>query len=140
MSASGCCVVFYHYVRDGASRGIRALTPADFRRQLDWLADQAAIIDYDTFARAVRERRPLSRPSVLLTFDDGLADHGQIVFPELARRGLSGVFFLNGAALDEPPTLMNVHRTHLLLDALGAEGLRSALHASIDRAIGTGRL
>ena len=140
MTASGCCVVFYHYVRDSTSRGIRALSPADFRRQLDWLAEQADIIDCDTFAHAVRERRPLARPSVLLTFDDGLTDHGDVVFSELTRRGLSGVFFLNGGALDEPPVLMNVHRTHLLLDALGADGLRTALHASIDRAIETGRL
>ncbi|MBA3269741.1 MAG: polysaccharide deacetylase family protein [Acidobacteria bacterium] len=123
---SPCWIVFYHYLRPSAStsgRGIRALSPQDFAQQLDWLAQHADIVDYNAFASAFARRRGFARPAVLLTFDDGVLDHFEVAYVELKRRGLSGVFFLNGDPLEEPPRLLNVHRTHLLLDELGAASL-----------------
>src|SRR5687767_14188760 len=124
--SNACWVVFYHYLRASSptrGAGIRALSPADFALQLDWLAERAEIIDYQTFAAAVAERRAFTRPSVLLTFDDGVSDHLEVAHVELTRRRLSGVFFLNGDPFHDPPRLLNVHRTHLLLDKLGAATL-----------------
>lgn len=135
MSTSPCWNIFYHYVRDahGANgQGIRALSPTDFQWQLDWLQERAEIIGYDAFERAVEEGRGFDRPSALLTFDDGLADHWQEVYPELRRRGLSGVFFLNGSSFDDPPALVNVHRIHLLLDELGAPTMRDEVRRILD--------
>ena len=48
--------------------GFRALAPAEL---LDW--------------------RPQSNPAYLLSFDDGTADHYEIVLPLLARRGRSAM-------------------------------------------------
>ncbi|MEE9285672.1 MAG: polysaccharide deacetylase family protein, partial [Dehalococcoidia bacterium] len=66
-----------------------------------------------------------------LTFDDGLADHYTAVFPALKQRGLSGVFFLVGAALSAPAPVLNVHKAHFLLARLGpdrfAEEVRGAI-------------
>jgi peptidoglycan/xylan/chitin deacetylase (PgdA/CDA1 family) len=137
MMTAPCWIVFYHYLRSaptGVGNGIRALSPEDFQRQLDWIGSRAEIIDYQTFAMAVTERRGFARPTALLTFDDGLADHLVVGCSELARRGLSGLFFVNGDPLNDTPKLVNVHRTHLLLDHLGAPPLLAEIKQRISGA------
>ncbi len=119
-----CTIVFYHYVRDVARTpfpGIKALGIEAFAAQLDWLQDHFDVVEGEAFDAAVRHGRPFARPSALLTFDDGFTDHYEHVFPLLRRRGLGGIFFVSGATLGPRPRLLNVHRTHFLLSALGAE-------------------
>jgi peptidoglycan/xylan/chitin deacetylase (PgdA/CDA1 family) len=123
-TAAGCTIVFYHYVRDVERTpfpGIRGLSVAGFEAQLDWLQSQYEMVDVPAFERAVTTGTPFPRPSALLTFDDGLADHFEHVFPALAKRGLGGIFFVSGAPLRGTPTLLNVHKTHFLLSHLGAD-------------------
>ena len=123
MTTHGCTIVFYHYVRDVERTpfpGIRGLSVAEFAAQVDWLRERYAIIDGPAFEQAILTGTPFSRPSALLTFDDGLADHYQHVFPVLAARGLGGIFFISGATLRGTPQLLNVHKAHFLLSHLGA--------------------
>jgi peptidoglycan/xylan/chitin deacetylase (PgdA/CDA1 family) len=123
----------YHYVRDPettAFPNIKALRVAEFDAQLDWLAREWHPVDYDTFAGARTPPR-----AALLTFDDGFGDHLSAVFPRLRRRGWSGVFFVAGAALADPPRLLNVHRTQFLLAALGADRFSTEVR---DALAGTG--
>lgn len=143
MNTFPCWVIFYHYLRapaasDGA--GIRALTIDEFSEQLDWLAARADIISYPAFADAVDHQRGFRRPSVLLTFDDGLVDHYDAAFAELKRREMTGVFFVNGDPLNETPQLVNVHRTHLLLDHLGPARLLAEVRRLVTRDVRAGRV
>lgn len=134
MTAHDCTIVFYHYVRDVETTphaGIKALSRADFAAQLDWLQSQFTVIDGPAFEQAVQTGRGFDRPSALLTFDDGFVDHYENVFPELRRRGLGGMFFLAGATLGDPPRLLNVHMTHFLLSALGADGFLANVRAEV---------
>jgi peptidoglycan/xylan/chitin deacetylase (PgdA/CDA1 family) len=135
MSVSACTVVFYHYVRDVERTpypGIKALSTADFAAQLDWLAKRFRIIDGPTFERAALGEIALDEPSALLTFDDGFVDHYAAAYPEMRRRGLGGMFFVAGATLQDPPSLLNVHKTHFLLSALGAERFAAVVEAALD--------
>jgi peptidoglycan/xylan/chitin deacetylase (PgdA/CDA1 family) len=119
-----CTIVFYHYVRDVARTAfprINALAVDEFTAQLDWLQEHFDVVDGPAFEDAVVHGRGFARPSALLTFDDGFTDHYEHVFPLLRRRGLGGIFFLSGATIGPRPRLLNVHRTHFLLSALGAE-------------------
>jgi peptidoglycan/xylan/chitin deacetylase (PgdA/CDA1 family) len=123
VTAGGCTIVFYHYVRDVERTpfpGIRALSVDGFAAQIDWLQTQYDIVDEATFERAVASGVPFDTPTALLTFDDGFVDHYEHVFPLLQARGLSGIFFLAGATQAQPPQLLNVHKTHFLLSHLGA--------------------
>ncbi|MBI4887446.1 MAG: polysaccharide deacetylase family protein [Acidobacteria bacterium] len=113
----------YHYVRDVSQTpfpAMKALHPSEFDAQLDWLGACCRVLAYGEFADALEARRPL-QGAALLTFDDGIVDHGETVMQALGARGWSGVFFLAGMALDTPPRLLNVHRAHLLMAHLGAE-------------------
>jgi peptidoglycan/xylan/chitin deacetylase (PgdA/CDA1 family) len=123
MNAPGCTIVFYHYVRDverTAFPDIKGLSVAAFTAQLDWLQARFDVIDGATFERAVLTSTPFDRPTALLTFDDGFADHYANVFPILRARGLGGIFFVSGATQGPRPRLLNVHKTHFLLSHLGA--------------------
>lgn len=122
-SSSGCLVVMYHYVRDSATTAfpnIRALSPAFFEQQLDWLQSHYTPIGLDAFAAALDGRAGLPQNAALLTFDDGFVDHHDVVLPILRARGLTGTFYLSQDAC-EARDVLNVHKTHFLLAHLGAD-------------------
>jgi len=135
MTSFGCRIVFYHYVRDvelTPYRGIRALSTAGFGAQLDWIQARFDIVTGSAFEQAVLSGRGFDRPTALLTFDDGFVDHYTKVFPALVSRGLGGIFFLAGGALDLRPRLLNVQKTHFLLSELGAERFADAVGAALE--------
>jgi peptidoglycan/xylan/chitin deacetylase (PgdA/CDA1 family) len=127
-----CLAVMYHYVRDTAATAfpdIRSLDPVLFARQLDWLQAHYSLIDLAALERAIAGESLLPASAALLTFDDGFVDHYETVFPELRRRGLTGVFFVSGSACGPDPRLLAVHKTHFLLAQLGAQPFAEAVLA-----------
>jgi peptidoglycan/xylan/chitin deacetylase (PgdA/CDA1 family) len=83
-------VVNYHDVPRSMAVG--------FKRQLEWVLDKFNIINYNEFDSrfnsSVKKIYNDQRPSVLLTFDDGLRSHIEVVAPLLEEMGLRGVFFV----------------------------------------------
>ncbi|MBI5523058.1 MAG: polysaccharide deacetylase family protein [Desulfarculus sp.] len=133
--SASCLVVMYHYVRHSAATpfpGIKALDPADFAAQLDWLVANFRVLDYPAFLAALHDGG-LEGPTALLTFDDGFADHYRQAWPLMRQRGLKGVFFLSGATLGPRPRLLNVHKTHFLLAHLGDAAFGEAVIAYLER-------
>jgi peptidoglycan/xylan/chitin deacetylase (PgdA/CDA1 family) len=138
MSASTCLVVMYHYVRDSAATAfpaIRALPPALFEQQLDWLEHNYRLISLEDLEAALEGRTSLPPKAALLTFDDGFVDHYVGVLPILRKRGLSGVFFLAQDACSESPRVLGVHKTHFLLAQLGADAFGRAVLAECELAL-----
>lgn len=125
MSTERCLTTMYHYVRDGAGpseRDIHGLTPRDFEAQLDRLCDGMTPIDWPTLVAWRAERTSIPENAFLLTFDDGLADHFEVVFPILESRGLRGVFFVQSNVLIDG-TMDSAHEIHLLIHTLGTASL-----------------
>ena len=88
-------VLMYHYIRaynDPADQiGINlSVAPQTFARQLDYLIEHgytsATLNDF------VEHR--LKEKSVILTFDDGYADHYTEAFQALAARAMTGTFYI----------------------------------------------
>jgi peptidoglycan/xylan/chitin deacetylase (PgdA/CDA1 family) len=130
-----CLIVMYHYVRDAAATAfpaIRALPPAMFEQQLDWLERDYTLIGLDTLEAAVDGRGTLPPRAALLTFDDGFVDHYEVVLPMLRRRGLGGVFFLAHDACAPSPRVLNVHKTHFLLAHLGSAAFATAVRRACE--------
>ncbi|MFC4357682.1 polysaccharide deacetylase family protein [Halobium salinum] len=119
----------YHYVRpafaETAPHGYYHLSFDDFRRQLDHLMETYGIVDREAFVEWLHSERPQPE-GVVLTFDDGLADHHEWVHPELRARGLWGVFFVSTEPLSSSKAL-SVHRAHALLGAHGPERVHRTL-------------
>ncbi|MCH7840468.1 MAG: polysaccharide deacetylase family protein [Planctomycetes bacterium] len=127
-----CLVVMYHYVHDGdpldeaggsnGRQGVRGLTEAGFRAQLDRLCDLLEPTDWPSLYAWRHGRGTIPPRSFLLTFDDGLADHARTVLPILKDRGLRGVFFVPGAILTTH-RMLSAHAIHLLLSRLSEREL-----------------
>ena len=111
--------IMYHYVRPLARTrfpAIKGLDLALFRAQLDHLQRHATIIPAAMLFDAASGAE-LPPRAVLLTFDDGYADHYAYVFPELCRRGLTGAFFPPAAAVRER-VILDVNKVHFTLAAV----------------------
>jgi peptidoglycan/xylan/chitin deacetylase (PgdA/CDA1 family) len=122
----------YHYVRDSAATpfpAIRALPPALFEQQLDWLQSRYSLVGVRELEAALDGGSPLPRDAALLTFDDGFVDHYRTAFPLLRARGVSGTFFLSHDACEPSPRLLEVHKIHFLLAHLGAARFGRAVRA-----------
>jgi len=110
--------IMYHYVRpdDPALPYFRHLHVDDFERQLDHFSRHSSFVTREGFEAACRTGR--SPGGVLLTFDDGFADHYRHVLPLLRDRGLWGIFYVPiGPYLDGD--LLDVHWVHLLIGTAG---------------------
>src|SRR5207244_2041502 len=102
-------IVMYHYVRDGAR--VHARTTAELEAQLDHVAANYSVVDLDT----VRTRE-WPEDACLVTFDDGLVEHLEVVAPALLRRGLTGVFCPSAAPVLERRVL-DVQKSQFVLAA-----------------------
>jgi peptidoglycan/xylan/chitin deacetylase (PgdA/CDA1 family) len=110
--------IMYHYVRPPPEQlaYFRYLHVEDFARQLDYFAERYGFVTREQFQRA-RETGQVPN-GVILTFDDGLADHYEYVLPLLRERALFGFFYVCTAPY-ESGKLLDVHRIHLILGRLG---------------------
>jgi peptidoglycan/xylan/chitin deacetylase (PgdA/CDA1 family) len=121
--------IMYHYVRGDDPTppyGYYHLDIADFHRQLDYFEANYRILGRGSFLDTVRGARSPREDDLVLTFDDGLTDHRDHVLPELADRGLWGLFYVPaGPYLDGD--VLDVHRTHALLGAHGGAAVSEAL-------------
>lgn len=120
--------VMYHYVREATARppvGYRSLDVATFEAQLDAVSRAATPVGWADLTDALEGLRALPSDAVLLTFDDGLADHHREVLPRLAERGLPGVFFVLARTAQDGLALG--HKLHVLGADMGSVRLRDAV-------------
>jgi peptidoglycan/xylan/chitin deacetylase (PgdA/CDA1 family) len=112
-------IVMYHYVRDlrhSRYPAIKGLSIDDFEGQLDYITRHYSVCSTREVVAAAHGRRTLPDNACLLTFDDGLLDHFTIVFPRLARRGLTASFYPPAVASAQG-TVLDTHKIHFILAA-----------------------
>ncbi len=108
-------VITYHYVRPDSKEfpDLKFITLDCFRKQLDYFNKEYGFISQRSFKESLQKKQ-IVESGVLLTFDDGLNDHYQWVYPELLERGLWGIFFISTGQYYNQQ-LLGVHRIHALL-------------------------
>jgi peptidoglycan/xylan/chitin deacetylase (PgdA/CDA1 family) len=128
--------VMYHYVRGSTNRSPEYyhLDVADFRRQLDYFESEFGFADREAFLDVMKGNRETLPSGVVLTFDDGLRDHIEFVYPELEKRDLWGIFYVPTGPY-ENGTLLDVHRIHTLLGEVPGEKLLSHTEAVVDESM-----
>jgi len=120
--------IMYHYVRP-EPKGLpyfRYLHLDDFRSQLDLFEREHGFVSREEFLHALESGEPAGS-GVVLTFDDAFADHFDYVLPELRKRGLWGIFYIP-TGMYQNGTLLDVHRLHLLLGAIGGDAILASLN------------
>jgi len=115
----------YHYVRDGAT--VPARTVAELEAELDHVAERYTCVRLEDVVGGA-----WPDDACMLTFDDGLVEHLDVVAPALEERGLTGVFCPPGRAVVERRPL-DVQRTQFLLASTsGHEALGRRILAAVD--------
>jgi peptidoglycan/xylan/chitin deacetylase (PgdA/CDA1 family) len=112
--------VTYHYVRDFSKTAfprLKGLGIDAFRRQLDVLSRGFEMATLESALAFLSGRYRPRRDLCLLTFDDGLKEHFDVVTPILAERRLQGLFFVPTAGVENARVLA-VHKNHFLMAAI----------------------
>ncbi len=121
----------YHYVRNIPKQypHFRYLHVNDFIKQLDYFNNDEGFVPKDHFLKAI-DGEKVPKKGYLLTFDDGFSDHYKMVFPELLRRGLWGMFYIPTLPY-ETGQMLDVHRIHHLIGMHGGQFLMEAAESFV---------
>jgi peptidoglycan/xylan/chitin deacetylase (PgdA/CDA1 family) len=125
-------ILMYHYISDPPEdadiyREDLSVTPAAFREQLQYLADNGYTpIDLYDLSLAVTRQKALPPKPVILTFDDGYLDQYTNAFPLLQEFGFTGTFFIiTGFVDNQNPAYMSWP----MITQMGAAGMRIESHS-----------
>jgi peptidoglycan/xylan/chitin deacetylase (PgdA/CDA1 family) len=95
---NGIRILFYHRVSD--DRDELAVSPRNFRRQMDYLATESYRVVDVVEAAALLDRGGPYRRTVALSFDDGFLDVAEEALPILAERGFRATVFVTPGVVD----------------------------------------
>lgn len=123
-SGKYCLLPFYHAVADHPPRHLKGLYPVrtvdQFQRDLDFFQKQ---FDTISLAELIQKKGQFSKPVFHLSFDDGLRETAEVVYPILQERGIVATFFLNTKFVDNQALFFRfkaslLHQTDSDLQAL----------------------
>jgi len=128
----------YHYIRVNPDPGDRlgynlSVTPADFARQMDWLAEHAYHpVDFDDLRGYLLGNQSLPARPLILTFDDGYRDMYTTAFPILRAHEFKAVSYVVSGFLNSPRYL--TVEMLLEMDAAGIQiGAHTVSHSDLTR-------
>ena len=93
---------------------IKGLELEDFLNQIKFFKTHFNFITIQQFLDSIYRNKDLPINSILLTFDDGLKDHYNYVFPILCKFEIQGLFFPSGEPIMSK-SILDVHKIHFIL-------------------------
>lgn len=103
ISSNNFILPFYHTVSDENLPHIKHLykyrTVKEFEKDLDFLLKRYTPVDIETFHRQIKSGKS-HKPSFLLSFDDGLSEIYNTIYPIIKQKGIPAVVFVNSAFVD----------------------------------------
>ena len=115
---SNIYIVMYHYVRNikkSKYPNIKGLEFSDFKKQIKFFLKNFKILNNDEFIKIIETNKLPKKKSILLTFDDGYADHWNFVFPYLNKNRISGNFYCPIDVIKNKKVL-DVNKIHFILE------------------------
>jgi peptidoglycan/xylan/chitin deacetylase (PgdA/CDA1 family) len=110
---------FYHVVSDAPLPHIKHLyrfrTVSEFEQDLDNLLTCFDPISLEEYRQGEADAR--KKPTMLLSFDDGLAECHSLIAPMLRKKGIPAVFFLNNLFIDNQG-LFYRYKVSLIIDLI----------------------
>ena len=130
-------VLMYHRFRD-ARRDPFSVRPAEFERQMRWLAEHRLAVSPDELAAFIAGRQSLPDGSVVVSVDDGFRDFLTEALPIMREHGIPGICFVpvaeiadhsNGGGADARLTWND-------LETLSSAGIAIGSHSYEHRSLG----
>ena len=107
----------YHYVRkvkNSLYPKLKAFEISDFKKQIKFLNGNYNILKSEQILQILKDKKMPNKPSVLLTFDDGYADHYE-VSEFLSKHHLEGFFYVVGSAVKREK-IMDVNKIQFIME------------------------
>ena len=108
--------VNYHYIREEFNSpypGIFGVTPGQFRKQLELLSTIGTFVSGEQVRESIHNGTALPENSILITFDDGLAEQSEFALPVLDSMGIPALLFINTENLVDKK-LSTAHQIHII--------------------------
>jgi peptidoglycan/xylan/chitin deacetylase (PgdA/CDA1 family) len=138
VSKENLILPFYHVVSNTKLEHIENLykyrNEKEFIRDIDYLLRHFSPISLDDLIISVIEQTPLTKPSFLLSFDDGLRQIYDIAAPILKQKGIPAVMFVNPDFIGNK-SLMFRYKASLLISKLNKIENSENLHAILSKNI-----
>lgn len=127
-------IVMYHYVRDLRNSRypqIKGLDYVLFKQQIEFFERNFHVIRMEDVIEYFYGGKKLPEKALLLTFDDGYADHYQYVLPVLMEHRMQGSFFVPAKTFCENQ-LLDVNKIHFILASTPIGVLCKELYEQLD--------
>ncbi|MDN3679454.1 polysaccharide deacetylase family protein [Vibrio tapetis subsp. quintayensis] len=114
-------VVMYHYVRrikQSRYQEVKGLELDLFVEQLEFFARHYNVVTMEQVLAAKTQEQALPEKALLLTFDDGYAEHFTHVYPILKKMNMQGSFYVPAKTVLEHKVL-DVNKVHFILASVG---------------------
>lgn len=115
-------VINHHYIRP--DKRYHAITPDQLYAQIKGVQKEYKFISEADLENQIEE------PTCLLTFDDGLREHYETVFPILRELEVPALFFVPSVIL-EKRAFTHVQIRHLLMDKISLEGFAEEINKRV---------
>ena len=102
-----CIIVPYHYVHNTKIGFPKVYTKniRDFKKDIRYLSKKYKIISLRDYVLYLNDKKDIPEKTCILTFDDGLADHYDNVYPILRRKNIPATFFVSTLPLQDKQVL-----------------------------------
>ena len=110
-------IIMYHYVRplkNSEYPEIKGLEVGQFQNQIEFFRKNFHFGDVNILFDSIKSSSIENNDLVFLTFDDGLKDHYNHVFPILKKEKIQGLFFPPAKPIEEN-IVLDVHKIHFIL-------------------------
>jgi peptidoglycan/xylan/chitin deacetylase (PgdA/CDA1 family) len=128
-----CVAVNYHYVnsrKDGFYGGLNKTSFEQFSSQLRILMKEYRAVMPKEFEEMFYSGAIPENNMFLMTFDDGLKDHYENVFPVLKENNLKAGFSVPSALFEKKEVLL-AHKNHILLASMGDKELIEKININL---------
>jgi peptidoglycan/xylan/chitin deacetylase (PgdA/CDA1 family) len=109
-------IVNYHYVRplpDKTYPELKAFSLSEFEERIDYYRNNFSFVCPNNLIEIIKNGKKLEN-LIWLTFDDGLTDHYDYVFPILRKFDIPATFFPSAQPIIKG-VILPVHKIHLIL-------------------------
>lgn len=132
-------ILMYHSVDHQTALLPSALNvkPRTFKQHMAYLHEKYRVLPLSAMLSISRQGKPFPPHSVVLTFDDGLANNAKYAAPVLKKYGLHASFFVVGQCLQQKRLWL--HRWYALQHAVAPERVLATLSQLCHRTIRTVR-
>ena len=93
-------ILVYHLVSDEDVKHVKHLFPyrsvKQFEKDLDFLSNHFEFVNWEDYL----SQKKTSKPSILLTFDDGYSEFYDVISPILLRKGIFAINYINPKFID----------------------------------------